>query len=319
MKTNPRTGSYANTCRRHDSGRRGLLGCACNLYLVHVTLVSWMTKIAHLLFFPGRNLINAMATASVSSHGGLVAHVTPHTSREFRCSFPVYQYYSLMRKKSWAYKTSGTSAGAVQVGVLSHRGSLGPQRPCWGSSVLSAYLRRSRLGEWRVCACFPAACPTCMQERNAFVSLSHQQAARCAWLCSADMQDVSPTHGRSTAGLCMPRSITSKSAQGKRTMLELLMWHSCRLTGNILVLGSVPPMAARNSIASAQVSHRRVQCYQLLTVSYTHHSAGGVTRFKCLLPSYSHPSPHRTAGKLQTALERHHQGETQPDHQMSLI
>lgn len=59
-----------------------------------------MTKIAHLLFFPVRNLINSTVTASVSSHRGLVAHIMPHTSRGFKCSFPVYQSYSLIRKKS---------------------------------------------------------------------------------------------------------------------------------------------------------------------------------------------------------------------------
>lgn len=47
-----------------------------------------MTKIAHLLFFPGMNLINTMVTASVSSHGGPGGHVTPHTSKGFRCLTP---------------------------------------------------------------------------------------------------------------------------------------------------------------------------------------------------------------------------------------
>lgn len=71
--------------------------------------------------------------------------------------------------------------------------------------------------------------------------------------------------------------------RGKRPGLELLIWPCCWLTGNIWVPGSVPPVAARNSIASSQVSQIRVQCEHLLAVPYTHHSSStdGVKRFEC--------------------------------------
>lgn len=112
------------------------------------------------------------------------------------------------------------------------------------------------------------------QERNALVSLSCHWAGPHGWLHFADMQDMSPTHWRGVGGLYMPRStIISQSAWGKRPVLELLIWHSRRLTGNILVLGSVTPMASgcqKLNYLSPSVSFNS-STLTIATASYSHH------------------------------------------------
>lgn len=116
--------------------------------------------------------------------------------------------------------------------------TLVPQEPCWETSALSlSGLPQMRRG----CACFPAASP----KRDAREKCPCLSAGPHRWLHFTDIQDMAPTHRRGTPGLYMPRSTTlSHSAEGKRPVLELLIWHNCRLTGNILVLGSVTPIAA---------------------------------------------------------------------------
>lgn len=59
-----------------------------------------------------------------------------------------------------------------------------------------------------------------MQERNALVSLSAQQAGPHTWLYFADIQDVSPSHGRGSAGLYVP-STREEASTGAANMTQL--------------------------------------------------------------------------------------------------
>lgn len=87
---------------------------------------------AHLLFFPGSNPITSMRAATVSSHG-LLAHITPQTSRGFRCLVPpgfllcsLPTLFSDEKEVLSLEGTSGASMRAVQVGVSLHHCSLLP-------------------------------------------------------------------------------------------------------------------------------------------------------------------------------------------------
>lgn len=154
-----------------------------------------MTKIAHLLFFPGRNLINTTVTASVSSHRDLVAHITPHTSRGFRCSFPQFPNVipwwerspELTKPQQELCRSSLTSALLPA--------ALGLQRPCWESSVLSAHGRRWGLGSEGDVLVFLLPVPPGGQDRIALVTFSHQQAAPTCGSVSRHTACVS-THGQ---------------------------------------------------------------------------------------------------------------------------
>ena len=154
-----------------------------------------------------------------------------------------------MRKKSWAYKGpwelrwelcwSEPHLTAAPWGTRGHAGRAVPSTPTWGDPGKEES-EESALA-------FPLHLLRGMRERNALVGLSHPRAGPCGWLRFVDMQDMSPPHWRGVGGPCMPRSTTTTTSQpagGKRPALEPLIRHSGRLTGSIVVLGSVAPMAA---------------------------------------------------------------------------
>lgn len=114
----------------------GMIQAGEHSQAVHVTCIwplaqSCCAGIPHDLltyyFFPSRNPITSTTAAEVSSHGGLVVHVTPHTSRGFRCSTPsgfllssLPTLFSNEKEIPSFQETSGASVGAVQVGVSPH-------------------------------------------------------------------------------------------------------------------------------------------------------------------------------------------------------